>query len=351
MKLPKAILILFLLFYGSKGYAQLGGNNTYEFLNLPQSARITALGGNLISVRDNDLNTALSNPSLISDSMSGNVSMSFTNYIADVKYGSVATAKHLKHGGNFCIGLNYLDYGKITPADVNGAQSGSSLTANETCFNLAWSHAVIDSNFTLGVNVKTIFSHLDAYASIGSAIDFGVTYYNPINNFTVAGVIKNTGKIWKPYVEGHKEKLPFEIQLGISFKPKFVPIRLSVIYENLEKWDLIYSNPAPPSSVNTVTGEIVKENKSKVFGDKLMRHFVFGTEFIITKNIFLQAGYNYQRKVELANPAKTDFSGFSFGFGFRVYKFHFSYGRAVYNLMGATNNFSVCFDVNSFYSK
>jgi len=72
---------------------------------------------------------------------------------------------------------------------------------------------------------------------------------------------------------------------------------------------------------------------------------------MLTKNFFLRAGYNYQRRKELKIPEKRGATGFSFGFGFRIYKFHISYGRAVYHLAGPSNNFSVSMDLNSFYTK
>ncbi len=125
-----------------------------------------------------------------------------------------------------------------------------------------------------------------------------------------------------------------------------------MVYENLEKWDLTYVDPANPVlTVDPLTGESIKQNKTKIFGDKLMRHIVIGGEFLITKNFFLRAGYNYQRRKELKIPEKRGSTGFTFGFGLRIYKFHLSYGRALYHLAGATNNFSVSFDLNNFYSK
>ncbi len=331
--------------------SQVGGNNTYEFLNLPVSARVASLGGNLISVKDNDLNVALINPSLLTDSMNNNVALSYIDYFADVKYGYAAYAKHINGIGNFSAGIHYLDYGRFTRADEIGNTNGT-FGANEMSFNVAYAHSILDSNFTVGATVKTIYSHLESYTSWGSAIDLGATYFNPQSNFAVAAVIKNIGRQWKPYVQGNREKLPFEMQIGISKKPKHVPFRFSVIYENLEKWDLTYENPANPTlTTDPLTGDPIKQNKYKVFGDKLMRHIVIGGEFLITKNFFLRGGYNYQRRKELMIPDKRGMDGFSFGFGLRIYKFHLSYGRAVYHIAGASNTFSVSFDINSFYSK
>ena len=45
--------------------AQIGGDNTYEFLNLVPSARISAMGGKMVPVRDNDLNLIFGNPALL----------------------------------------------------------------------------------------------------------------------------------------------------------------------------------------------------------------------------------------------------------------------------------------------
>lgn len=348
VKLKLSVIVTLFLF-SLVGYSQPGGNSTYQFLNLPISARVTALGGNLLSVKDNDLNVALLNPSLLSDSMNNNVALSFINYIAGTKYGYAAFGKHFKKAGNFSAGVYYLDYGKITRADNTGAIIGT-FGANEMSFNLSYAHSVLDSNFAIGVDLKTIYSVMDVYTSLGTAIDFGATYYNPKTNFGLAAVIKNVGTQWYSYNDITKEKLPFEVQIGSSYKPKHVPLRLSVEYQNLDKWDLTYQDPMAPYN-RDADGVIIEPNKYKAFGDKLMRHFVIGGEFIITKNLFIRIGYNYKRRDEYSSPVKPGEAGLSYGFGFKVYKFHFSYGRANYLMAGASNNFSISFDINSFYSK
>jgi hypothetical protein len=350
MNLKKLLFLFLLLFSAFITRSQVGGNNTYEFLNLPISARVSALGGNLLTARDNDLNVALVNPSLLTDSMDNNVALSYINYFADVNYGYAAYAKKIKKIGVLSAGIQYLDYGKFTRADEIGNTDGT-FFANEMSLNISYARNILDSNFYVGVTLKTIYSHLESYTSLGSAIDLGAIYSKPKQGFAVAAVIKNIGRQWTTYT-GHREKLPFEVQLGISVKPKHVPFRLSLEYENLEKWDLTYIDPSnPPLTEDPLTGEPIKQKKYKVTGDKFMRHLVIGGEFIITKNFFLRGGYNYQHRTELMIPEKRGLSGFSVGFGLRIYKFHFSYARAAYHLAGASNNFSISFDINSFYSK
>jgi hypothetical protein len=350
-KIPFLFILSILLIAGNPSLAQIGGNGTYQFLNLPVSARVSSLGGNLISVKDNDLNVALTNPSLLTDSMNNNVALSYINYFANVNYGYAAYAKHFNNIGNFSVGIHYLDYGKFTRADEIGNTEGT-FGAGEMSFNIAYARSIIDSNLTVGATLKTIYSHLESYTSWGSAIDLGATYFSPKSNFAVAAVIKDIGRQWKPYVAGDVEKLPFEMQIGISKKPKHVPFRFSIIYENLQKWDLTYNDPVNPTlTTDPLTGAPIKQNQYKIFGDKLMRHIVIGGEFIITKNFFLRGGYNYERRKQLIIPDKRGMDGFSFGFGLRIYKFHLSYGRAVYHIAGASNTFSISFDINSFYSK
>jgi hypothetical protein len=350
MNLKKLLFLLPSLFSSFIAFSQMGGNNTYEFLNLPISARVSALGGNLLTARDNDLNVALVNPALLTDSMDNNVALSYINYFADVNYGYAAYAKKFKKLGVFSAGLQYLDYGKFTRADEIGNTDGT-FSANEMSFNISYAKSILDTNFFVGATLKTIYSNLESYTSLGSAIDLGAVYSKPTRGFSIGAVIKNIGKQWTTY-SGTHEKLPFEVQLGVSMKPKHVPFRLSLVYENLEKWDLTYVDPAnPPLTEDPLTGEPIKQKKYKIVGDKFMRHLVIGGEFIITKNFFLRAGYNYQHRKELLIPEKRGMTGFSFGFGFRVYKFHFSYARASYHLAGASNNFSISFDINSFHAK
>src|SRR5947207_13284398 len=81
--------------------AQEGGSTTYSFLNVPASARVAAMGGTFLSVKDNDLNVGLQNPALLNPSMSKWIAFSGVTYIADIKFGDVAFAKDFGKLGMF----------------------------------------------------------------------------------------------------------------------------------------------------------------------------------------------------------------------------------------------------------
>jgi len=193
----KKVLFVFASLISLAANAQVGGNNTFEFLNLPISARVSALGGNLLTARDGDLNVALVNPSLLSDSMDNNLALSYINYFADVNYGYAAYAKKFrKIGGVFSAGIQYLDYGKFIRADEIGNQEGT-FSANEMSFNIGYARSILDSNLYVGATLKTIYSHLESYTSTGSALDLGATYVRPKRGWAAAVVIKKMGRSGK----------------------------------------------------------------------------------------------------------------------------------------------------------
>jgi hypothetical protein len=55
MQLKKIFLLLVYGFSFQFGFSQIGGESTYEFLNMSPSARVSALGGQNVSISDHDL--------------------------------------------------------------------------------------------------------------------------------------------------------------------------------------------------------------------------------------------------------------------------------------------------------
>ncbi|MCD4679491.1 MAG: hypothetical protein K8S00_03795 [Bacteroidales bacterium] len=119
------LIIIFTLCIKAPTYSQIGGDNTYEFLNLTNSARIAAMGGNILAIKDNDINLSLANPSLITKNMHNNLSLSFVDYYTDVNYGFALYSRSFKELGNFTAAMQFIDYGQFTYADESGEQYGA----------------------------------------------------------------------------------------------------------------------------------------------------------------------------------------------------------------------------------
>ncbi len=337
---------LFLLMETATG--QIGGDNTYEFLNLSSSARIAAMGGKLVPVKDNDLNLVFANPALLNTDMDKHLTLSGVKYFADINYGYAGYAHNLTGIGMVSAGMHYVNYGEFDGADETGLTTGS-FKAAEYALNLSWSRTILDSSFTGGVTLKTIYSSLESYTSVGLAADVGLNYYFDKSLTNISLVAKNIGRQVKYYREGNNEPLPFEVQLGVSQKLEKAPFRFSIVLHHLEKFDLTYSDPVKENEIDPITGESKKEKIT--FGDKLVRHVIIGAELLLSKNFHVRAGYNFQRRKELGIEEKMSTVGLSWGFGFRISKFHLSYGRATYHLAGASNHFTISSSLGEFLTR
>ncbi|HNZ41825.1 MAG TPA: type IX secretion system protein PorQ [Bacteroidales bacterium] len=340
--------ILFSVFFYTSLFGQTGGNNTYEFLNLPVSARVAALGGNMLVARDNDLSLAIINPSLIGDNLHHQFSLNFAEYISDVNYGSVAYSHTFKKVGSFAGALQFINYGRFLEADEAGMTYGN-FSGGEYALTLGWGRK-LHKNFLLGANLKMIYSQLEKYNSFGLAVDVAGTYFHEKSGFMASLLFKNIGRQLDAYVPGNIEPLPFEIQLGISQRFNKLPLRYSVVYNHIEKWDLTFKDPKT-SNVDPVTGDTISPRKVGVFADKLMRHLVLGVEFYPAKRFYISIGYNYQRRHELRTEVKKGIVGFSFGCGINVYKFRISYAWAKYHLKGSPSTITISTNLTELFSK
>ncbi|HSH19512.1 MAG TPA: hypothetical protein VLA03_03615, partial [Draconibacterium sp.] len=99
------------------GKAQIGGEHTYQFLELTNSARIGAMGGNQIAILDStDLNLPYHNPASLHKAMGNKILVNYVNYMTDINYGYASFAKSFNKIGNFALGIHYINYGEFKEA-------------------------------------------------------------------------------------------------------------------------------------------------------------------------------------------------------------------------------------------
>jgi len=347
-KVIRILAAAFFVLIFSPSLAQIGGSSTYQFLNLTSSARLASLGGKMVPVLDDDPNLVFGNPALLNPSMHKHLTLSGVKYFADIKYGYAGYAHHDQKLGTFSAAMHYVNYGDFDETDITGQKIGE-FSAAEYSLNLAYSRSIYDSAFTVGASLKTIYSSLESYNSFGMAVDLGANYYfeKPMINLSL--VAKNIGTQLTYYTDDNNEPLPFDIQLGISKKLEKAPFRLSLVLHHLEKFDITYRDPAKEDETDPITGESTEEKIT--VGDKILAHVIIGTEVLLSKNFHVRAGYNFQRRRELGIESKMSTVGLSWGFGFRISKFHISYGRATYHLAGASNHFSISTNFSDFIRK
>jgi hypothetical protein len=337
----KVLNFLFFIVLASPSFSQTGGDNIYEFLNLTHSGLVTSLGGTNVSLQGNNLNLVYHNPALLNEGMNKSLALNYVNYFAGINYGLAMYSRSIPGTGNFAAGLTYLNYGSFTQTDASGIITGE-FNAAEYAFSMIYSRS-IDSLFSVGVNFKPVLSNLEKYSSFGFAFDFGASWHNGSNLFSAGMVIKNLGYQVTSYAGEPHQKLPFEIQAGISQSLAHAPFRFSLTLRHLEKFDLTYQYNVPSlSETNKV---------SSGFLENAMRHVILGVELIPHKNFYFSAGYNYQRRRELEIDSKASTVGFSWGFGINTSVLNIEFGRATYHLAGSSTNVSLILKTDKFYKR
>lgn len=326
------------IFLNLPSWAQIGGDNTYEFMNLTRSPRIAAMGGDFLTIYDDDILLGPTNPSLITPGMHNHLGVSFVDFYAGANYGLAAYSRTYESLGSFVASMHFVNYGEFQGAEVSGERTGT-FYAGESALNLGWGRQ-LDSLFSIGSNLKFIYSSLESYNSFGMAVDVAGSYTSRDRSFTASLIAKNIGRQITAYYGGNIEPLPFELQIGISKRLEHLPFRYSILYNHLEKWDLRYDDPST-RQYDHQTGEVIESPKIEEIADNLMRHLVFGGELMIGNSLSLRAGYDYRRRQELKIVSKTATVGFSWGIGLRISKYNIQYARSTYHQAGSPNYISI----------
>jgi hypothetical protein len=299
--------------FSSTSLAQIAATKSFGFLDVPDNARLAALGGVNVSLTDRDINFFYSNPSLAGDTLAGFASASYQFYIADVGNASITYGHKFSHIGTVVFGVQHLNYGTIKGYDATGQEIGD-FKSGETAIVISKSHQL--SNFRLGANLKFAFSSIAGFRSNALLADIGGVFIHPDQDLRIGLVIRNAGFVLSEYSETSETDLPFDVQVGLSFKPEHMPVRFSMTGYNLTG----ESDYFDPKDGEPEPGTL----------DKFFRHFNFGAEILVHKNVNLMIGYNHLVHQELKLPEAGGGAGLSFGFSLMIKTFEFVFSRSAY---------------------
>jgi len=331
-------LLIFTIFTST--FSQVGGESTYQFLNLVSSPRQAALGGKVVTNYDYDVTSGLYNPATINVEMDNQLALNYSSYLGGISYGTAAYAYTWdRRVQTFHIGMTYINYGSFDGYDLNGVSTGT-FTGNEAALSVGYAKQLGRSDFYGGINVKLITSKLEQYNSIGGALDLGIIYIDEKLDFHASLVVRNLGTQFTTYA-GLNEKLPLEVDLGLSQTLENVPIRWHLTFENLQKWPIGFSNPA--RATTDLDGNQTQEKVG--FLNETLRHTIIGAELFPEKGFNIRLGYNFRRSEELKIVDQRNFSGLSFGIGLKFNKMRFSYTHARYTSASNTNFFGLQLDL------
>ena len=336
----RKIILFFCLLICTSFYAQVGGETTYQFLNLVSSPRQAALGGKVFTNVDYDVTQGLFNPATINVEMDNQLAVNYTSYMGGISYGTASYAYTVdRRTQTVHAGVTYVNYGSFNGYDEAGNSTGT-FSGSETALSFGYAKQIGYSDFYLGGNLKLITSKLEQYSSLGAAVDLGLIYINDYLDFNAALVVRNLGSQITTYA-GLNERIPFEVAFGMSQRLENVPIRWHVTLENLQEWPIARPNPA------RTTSDLGGNQTSEKIGflGQVIRHTILGAEIFPEGGFNIRLGYNFRRGEELRIVDQRNFSGLSAGISIKMNKMRFSYTHAKYTSAANSNFFGLQIDL------
>jgi len=348
--MDKKLPFLLLVFLVEISFAQIGGSDSYRFLQMSNSARINALGGANISALSEDVSAVLYNPGLLNERMHQGLSFNHQFYFAGIQSGYFAYGHHLggQHDITLHTGFQYINYGDFRWTDEFDQTYGT-FGAGEFAWTVGGSMQVYD-RLRVGSNLKIINSNMESYSSFAVGLDLGAVYHIEESDFTIGMAISNIGAPLTKYTDTGDQRMPYDVRLGISKKLPKAPFRFSVTAHNLHRWNLTYDNPEAVER-NTLFADLEPEDKPlEVFVDNFFRHLIFASEILIGKqeNFKIFVGYNHFRRRELNVLGFRAFNGFSAGVALKVKKFEVGYGFGTFHLAGSSHQISITTNLQRF---
>lgn len=294
----------------------------HNFLRLPVSSHASALGGENISIIEDDATLALHNPALLQSVESRGLSLGYMKYMAGSNVFSATYAMPVGEKATMGIAAQYADYGKMKQTDIMGEVIGD-FSASDLAIEGILSYPLAD-RLVGGVTAKFIYSNIANYNSVSAGVDLGLNYYDSENEFSASVAVKNIGGQLYAYNDEF-ESMPSDLQVGASKKLVGTPFRISLTATDLTHWDYSF-----------------------------FRHLTLGADLMLSRQIYVAAGYNLRRAKEMTVTGTDSFgeaeesahgAGLTLGGGIQLerFKLHVSYGKYHVSASSLLVNIGLCF--------
>lgn len=200
-----------------------------QFLKIDVGARASSLAGAMTNA-GYDANAVFYNPAGIAR-MSHNADFMFNNtqWIADIKYNSVAVAYTFEDIGTFALQGLFADYGDIIGTRVASNEQGYISTGNidVNAYSIGLSYARnLSEKFTVGGTVKYVSQSLGSNLMpdgstknnkvSGAAFDFGTIYYPGWKSLRFGFSVRNFAKEFEYEKESFELPLTFNIGFAMN---------------------------------------------------------------------------------------------------------------------------------------
>ena len=299
--MKKVVLTLLLTIFAICSWGQ-ESQTEYNFLRLPVSAHAAALGGENITIIEDDPSLGFSNPALAASVSYKTIGVNYMNYMSGANMGSATFNRVINDKMTWAVGGEFINYGSIKEVDENNVQTGT-FSANDFAVGGTFTYLLL-KNVVGGITAKFVYSSLGSYNSLAMGVDLGLNWYEPEHEWSVSVVARNLGGQLKAYDEKY-EKMPIDVQVGVSKRLGTSPLRLSATLVDLTHYDYRFVN-----------------------------HLDFGVDVLLSDNIWIGGGYNFRRADEMKIQSNDDdesshMAGLSVGAGLNLerFKINIAYGK------------------------
>lgn len=295
--------------------------SAFNTLRLPASSHAAALGGQNVTLIEDEPTAGWYNPALYANVSDLSAGLDFMTYAAGSTWMGAHFVKAFGERHTMAVGAQYMNYGKMDETDEAGNTLGQ-FSAKDIVIGAGYSYLLSD-RWTGGANLKMMVSNLADYTALAAAVDVGVNYYDDENDLSVSASLQNIGTQLKAYHDGQRTHLPFTLALGFSKGMAHLPVRFHVTMTDVTRWK---------SSYYVLPENKDKDKSDKVgFGKKALNHFVLGLDILPTDYLYLSVGYNFRRAYELKASGSSHLAGLSAGAGVNVKHFKFGVSYAKYH--------------------
>ncbi|MDR3269876.1 MAG: type IX secretion system protein PorQ [Tannerella sp.] len=294
------------------------GREVFTFLNYPVSSHVNALGGHSVSLIERDPSLIFHNPALLGGETDKMLNLNYMNYVSDIHVGSAVYTKAFRERSAWGVGVRFFNYGSMKEVDAAHVTLGD-FSARDVSLNVFYSYDLSD-RWRGGVSFGMLYSGLAEYTAFGIAVDAGLSYYDPEKGLSCGMVLKNIGAQVKAYDKA-REKLPWDIQLGLTKKMDHAPFRFSVTALYLNRWKFEYVDASLKATA-------LNDN----FFQTAVKHLVFGLDFVPSDNFWLGAGFNPKSNADMQlKDGGNRLGGFSLGAGLKVSRLNLNVSVARYH--------------------
>lgn len=287
----------------------------FNFLRLPTSAHAAALGGENISLTDDDASMVFQNPALLYNVTDRTLGLNVMTYMQGSVTGSASYSQLVGDRGSWGIQGRFINYGEMKQTTINNEQTGT-FHANDFAIGGTFAYGLTE-RISGGVTAKIVASYIGQYNAMGAAVDLGLNYYDQESQWSISAVARNLGGQLKAY-EDDFERMPLDVQLGVTKQLASSPLRFSATLVRLNDWE---------------------------YG--IGKHLVLGADLLLSDQFYVAAGYNSLRASEMKisdgeNEESSHGAGLSIGAGMTLerLRLHVAYGKYHVSSTSLMINFS-----------